>query len=52
MDKYKKLKAVQGLIASLDEQIFRQEQFKTITAESEQQTIDQYFDAIKEVLDK
>lgn len=52
LDKYKKLKAVQGLIASLDEQIFRQEQFKKITPESEKQTVDQYFEAVKNLINK
>lgn len=53
MDKYKKLKAVQGLIASLDEQLFRMEQFKRVPIEdAEPKMVDQYFEAIKEVLDK
>lgn len=52
MNTYQKLKAVQGLIVSLDEQIFRQEQFKKITRESEEQTVAQYFNAVREILDK
>lgn len=51
MDKYKKLKAVQGLIASLDEQIFRHEQFKRVPMQSaEPKMVDQYFEAIKEIV--
>lgn len=51
MDKYKTLKAVQGLIASLDEQIYRMEQFKRVPIEdAEPKTVDQYFEAIKNLI--
>ena len=50
MDKYKKLKAVQGLIVSLDEQIFRYEQFKKIDQAIESQLVNQYFEAVDDVL--
>ncbi len=52
MDKYKKLKAVQGLIISLDEQIYRMEQYKRVPIQDmEPKLIDQYFTAIKELID-
>lgn len=51
MDKYKKLKAVQGLIISLDEQIYRFDQ-KNSGQVVEKQLTDQYFEAILELLNK
>lgn len=58
MDRYKKIKAVQGLIISLDEQVYRYEQagkFPNPKLNSniiELQLIDQYFIAILEVLNQ
>ncbi len=57
MDNYQKLKAVQGLIMSLDEQIYRYEKAGKFPNPKpgdniiETQLIDQYFTAIREVLD-
>jgi hypothetical protein len=52
MDKYKKLKAVQGLIVSLDEQIYRMEQFhkEEFSQAVEEKVIDQYYSAVTELL--
>ena len=55
MDKYKKLKAVQGLITSLDEQIYRYQQAGWINLdakENEEKLINQYYDAILELLNE
>ena len=51
MDKYKSLKAVQGLIMSLDEQIYRFDQNKTENKEYVT-LIDEYFDTIIKFLIK
>lgn len=50
MDTYKKLKAVQALVASLDEQIYRGEQFKKIDKQTENNLVEEYFVAIKELM--
>ena len=50
MNRYKKLKAAQGLIISLDEQLYLKEQFKHDDI-TEAQIVDQYFIAVKEVMD-
>jgi hypothetical protein len=49
MDKYKKIKCVQGLIMSLDEQIYRYDQLK-LDPEFYDKMVDQYYDAILEQL--
>ena len=49
MDKYKKLKAVQGLIISLDEQIYRYDQKDSGQVMYDKLT-NQYYDAILELL--
>lgn len=50
MDKYKKLKMVQGLIMALDEQIYRHEQFKKLDKETEKKLVDEYFKCVLETL--
>jgi len=52
MTEYQKLKAIQGLVVSLDEQIFRAEQFKRVTVpETEIELVNQYYKAVGEILD-
>ncbi len=47
MDKYQKLKAVQGLIMSLDEQYYRMDQSKEpVNKNSYKSVTNQYYDAI------
>lgn len=52
MDKYRKLKAIQGLIVSLDEQIYRYDQGKQgpIHSHHEKTIVEEYFQAVKELL--
>ncbi len=55
MDKYKKLKAVQGLINSLDEQIYRNDQKnsdQSLNKLVEEKLTNQYYTAILELLTK
>jgi len=51
MDKYKILKAVQGLVMSLDEQIYRRDQ-KNSTQDVYDRLVDDYYDAILKFLVK
>ena len=51
MDNYQKLKAVQGLIMSLDEQIYRLDQNQG-TKEDYKIILDKYYDSILEFLQK
>jgi len=50
MDKYKKIKCVQGLIISLDEQIYRHDNLKDLDQAKEATIINSYYKAILEQL--
>lgn len=52
MDKYQKLKAVQGLIISLDEQIYRLDQKNDIGNDIYDTVTNKYYDSILEFLQK
>jgi hypothetical protein len=51
MDRYRKIKCVQGLIISLDEQIYRADQNKA-SDEHHDMIINKYWDAMREQLDE
>ena len=57
MDNYKKLKAVQGLIMSLDEQIYRLDQYKEPVSQEnllkeESRIVNNYFVNIKKFINE
>jgi hypothetical protein len=51
VDKYKQLMCVKGLILSLDEQLYRGDQFKKDGLNFDKTTINEYYEAIINFLD-